>query len=266
MKNNISIASVTRHTYLIDLSETIKPFTTFSAIVFFFKHSFDMKNTHHDFKTVVNGVKDACDMEQYVGYALVHQYSFKKKTTPWEMHDDLQKFKIDLEKVDRLYYIYHTEDAGDQEFSMVARMDYKGQKLYFELDANCDYTGFSGIGGGFIFVSSDANVFMKVVLKSNFNIDCIYQSLSDDGIDFEEQNEYDRADNIFWKNPPKLKYLCHQAIYDHKSNLEAHFVNLPTILKDSVNDFIRMKDAKKNYEYSDSGLFLIFMMLAGEIS
>ena len=81
-KITISIASVTRHTYWIDLPETIKPFTTFSAIVYFFKYSFDMTNTHHDFKTVVSGVKDACDMEEYVCYALMYQYLFEKRTMP----------------------------------------------------------------------------------------------------------------------------------------------------------------------------------------
>ena len=44
------------------------------------------------------------------------------------------------------------------------------------------------------------------------------------------------------KNAPMLKYLCHNAIYKHRDVLFHFKDELPTILANSVHDFIKIKD------------------------
>jgi len=46
---------------------------------------------------------------------------------------------------------------------MVARMDYKGRKVYFELLALYLFYGFCSGGSGLIFVSENPNLFMKLI-------------------------------------------------------------------------------------------------------
>lgn len=212
-----------------------------------------MINTHTNFKSVDPNVPNADIMDDYVGGALQYQCMFDKRTTPWEktLWDDteLENFKIDLEVVDRLYYIYQFDDGvNGREFQMTARMDYKGRKVYIELVAGCDYTGFDCQGGGVIFISLDANLFMKLILTEEYQSDLIYKSLAEDGIETEEQTEYDTCSRMRWTNAPMLKFLCHMSVYDNRKSLEHYPRVLPKILKDSVRDFIKTRDAKKSYD------------------
>ncbi|XP_066944386.1 uncharacterized protein [Macrobrachium rosenbergii] len=209
--------------------------------------------THPDFKSVDPAVTDADTMDENMWTALAYQYMFDRRTTPWEMaqwdHDELQSFKVDLEKVDRLYYIYfHDDESFGQEYAMIARMDHKGLPLYVELSASCDYTGFDCQGQGVIFVSRDANLFMKLCITRECNRDLIYQSLEEDGIQVEEQTEYDACRRMQLKTAPMLKYLCHQAAYEHRAKLWPQFSCLPKILANSVDEFIKFRDAKDVYD------------------
>ena len=82
--------------------------------------------THSDFKSVDPKVYNADTIYDYVGYALMYQYMLEKRTTPWEKdlwdYDQLQNFTIELEQVDRLYYIYYTDDIIDgEQFKLAAR-------------------------------------------------------------------------------------------------------------------------------------------------
>ena len=212
-----------------------------------------MLKTHPDFKSLDAEVQNADTMDDYVGEALSYSYMFEKRTTPWEAqhwdYDALQKFEIDVEKVDRLYYIYHTDHAGGQDFKMIARMEYEEAPLYVELDAGCDYTGFECQGNGVIYVSRDANLFMKLVLskEDSLNRNLIYKSLREDRIYVEEDNDYDNYSNMFGTNVPMLKYLCHEAIYENKDELCEYKFQLPNILVNSIDDFIRTKEAKIAY-------------------
>ena len=208
--------------------------------------------THANFQTVDPNVPDAKTMDKYLGGALLYQFMFDKRTTPWENDmwdkEELDSFKIDLEKVDRLYYIEHNKRSEGQDFTLVARMEQGTKHIYVEMTASCDYTGFECQGGGVIFVSTNANLFMKIVLMNEYdNNDLIIQSLKNDGIEVQEHTEFDLYSRMFWTQVPMLKYLCHLAIYDNKYRLQTHLPMLPKLLQDSLEDFIKFQDAKIVY-------------------
>ena len=149
--------------------------------------------THPDFKSIIPSVQNAKKMNDYLSYALLYQDMFERRTTPWEMNQwdyyDLQAVEIDLERVDRLYHINFVDDCGDRRFEMIGRMQYKEESFYVQLFAGCDNTGFDCRGGGNIFISRDANLFMKQLynFRSKIDKDLIYKSLADDGIEVEEE-------------------------------------------------------------------------------
>ena len=207
----------------------------------------------HHFKSVDPAVIDTTTIEDYLWEPLDFQYMFDRRTTPWEIqqwdHDELQSFKIDVGKIDRLYHIHTTDiNESDREYELIARLQYKGQPLYVELNASCDFTGFDCQGGGAIFVSRNASLFMRLVLTSGNKKDLIYESLAEDGIEVEEQSEFDACQRIFRKNVPMLKYLCHEAFYKNEEELQPYVSLLPTILSNSVDEFIQFHKAKEAYD------------------
>ena len=210
--------------------------------------------THPNFKSLDPLVKDAETMDEYLGAALLYQRQLEKKTTPWEAqqwdYDALQEFEINLEKVDRLYHIdYEDIGCGRRCFEMIARMEYEDEQLlYVELQASCDFSE----EGGFIFISKDANIFMKLVLAENdINRDPIYESLQEDSIYVEEEEDntlHNKFARMMLRNVPMLKYLCHETIYDNRDVLRGYRSLLPNILIESLDDFIRTRDAWIAYD------------------
>ena len=210
--------------------------------------------THPNFKSVNPVVRDAETIADYLREPLHYQFMFDKRTTPWELqqwdYEVLQSFEINLEKVDRLYDVqYENDGVGIRSFGLIARMEYEEQSLYVELIANCDYTGFDCQGGGYIFISKDANLFFKLVLRENLNKNLIYESLKSDSIyvEEEEDTDYDKFSRMMWKTAPMLKYLCHEAIYQNREPLQGYSFLLPKILTESIDDFIKTKEAKIAY-------------------
>lgn len=204
--------------------------------------------THPDFKSIDPSVRDAQDMDDYIAEALWYQSNFDRRTTPWEMnewdYDQLQSFNIDLTEVDRLYHIYFYEEAySGRDYRFIARVNYNNQLLYVELTAGCDYCQ----GRGFIFVSKDPNLFMQLVLTSEHNKDLVYQSLMEDGIEIERQYD-DAAACGRIKTIPMLKYLCHESAFDNRVKLQPYFSTLPSILRNSIDEFIRFRDAQIAYD------------------
>ena len=65
--------------------------------------------THPDFKSADKGVRDANDMYEMFQALRYQSYYQYRMTTPEEMHlwdfNELTNFKLDLELIDRLYYI-----------------------------------------------------------------------------------------------------------------------------------------------------------------
>lgn len=210
--------------------------------------------THRNFKSIIPSVTSAEDMSEFIGLALSYQYMFDRRTSPWEMEhfedNELEKFEIDLEKVDRLYYIYaYDDEAFGTKYEILARLDCQGKSAYVNLVASCDFTGFECQGGGYIYISFNANVFTKIMLNDHHKRDLIYNSLANDGVNVEGQSEHDRLPACMWQSAPMLKYLCHLAIYEHKDRLRHVYTEaLPEVLINSIDEFLKLQETKKTFE------------------
>ena len=219
--------------------------------------TFEIPDTHHDFRSIDPNVRDVAMMDGYLSEALFYQHMFDKRTTPWEAQEwdygVLQEFEVKLEMVDRLYYIHYNSDGvSGRDFKLIARVEYEGKALYVEMIASCDYTGFECQGGGFIFVSRDANLFMKLVLterEDDLNKKLIYESLQKDSIYVEEEDEIlcEKFSRMMRECVPMLKYLCHEVVYQNRNTLRGYKTLLPKILIQSIDDFIRDKEARIAY-------------------
>ncbi|KAG7157949.1 hypothetical protein Hamer_G026506 [Homarus americanus] len=122
---------------------------------------------------VQSEITSADDIHELIGTALEYQYMLDKRTSPWEMcewkDEELENFKINLEAVDRLYYIYHSDEGvSRQDFEFVGRMVYNDRLIYIQMDAGCDYTGFDCAGGGEIYITFDAQIFLKSIITDKY--------------------------------------------------------------------------------------------------
>lgn len=213
----------------------------------------DILNTHRNFKSIIPSFTSAEDISESICPALAYQDMFDRRTSPWEMEhfegDALEKFEIDLEQVDRLYHITACHDAFGGEYEILARLDYRGKSAYVNLVASCDFTGFECQGGGYIYISFNANVFTRIMLGDHHKHDLIYESLASDGVNVEEQTEYDCHAARMWQSVPLLKYLCHLAIYKHKECLQPVYTEvLPKALIGSVEEFLKLQETKNAFE------------------
>lgn len=208
-----------------------------------------MLTTHRDFQTLVPGVHDADAMNILVGRAICHQYLFDRRTSPREVSlwepGELQAFNIDLEKIDRLY---HIQNCDDDIFELVARVEYKDRYLFLELSGNCYFTGFECRGGGQIYVSYSGNLFTRIITAKVQREELFYQSLTQDGYQVEGRSQYDRCPASRWHTPPSLTVLGHLAITSNKDLLSHYAKVLPTVLTQSVNEFLIIQEAVKDYD------------------
>lgn len=209
--------------------------------------------THPDFNTLVPGVDTIDAMEDHLCPSLEYQYMFVRKTSPWERSEwrdeDLDGFNLNLEEVDRLYYIFQDNyDVNDQFFNILARVCHGGSHLFVELSASCDYTGFDCQGCGDIFVTRSANIFFQVLMRHNYDRDAIRASLLSDGYALDDLIMPPRP-SPFVQSAPMLKFLCHVAINDHKDLLAPGYKEvLPPILKESITEFINVREAMDVYD------------------
>ena len=211
-------------------------------------------NTHPKFKTLMPHVTSAADLQKCMLPSLLHQSLFERRTTPFECNEwdykELQEFEINTEIVDRIYYINASTGYC---YQMITRMDYNFTPLYVEIVAICCCIGFRCHGAGFIFVSRDANLFMKLVLSPLLERTKarIYKSLAEDSISMEmeeEEDKYSTYSREIRKTLPTLKYLCHEAVYLNREILRRYSSVLPKILIKSVDEFIKTNDAILAYE------------------
>ena len=188
--------------------------------------------THPNFQSVVEDVQNAKTIFEYVGHALQFQKDFDKEIIPSEINeydyddddddnnnfgnDKLEKFKIDLEKIDRLYYIKYTDD---QTYRLVARMQYNKEEkrsldpIYVEMYAFYDY--YSENIKGIIYVSRNVNDFMKFVFYSIalYNRQnqkyLICESLKKDGIYIDEMEKILNFHPRYWNSLKPLFFRSH---------------------------------------------------------
>lgn len=208
-----------------------------------------MLATHRDFQTLVHGVQDAETMNILVGRAICHQYLFDRRTSPREVSlwepGELQEFNIDLEKVDRLYHIHNNDDDI---FELVARVEYMDRYLFVELSGSCYFTCFECRGGGQIYVTYSGSLFTKIITTNMQQEELFYQSLAQDGYQVEGRSEHDRCPASRWHTPPSLTVLSHLAISSHKDMLSHYAEILPTVLTQSVSEFLIIQEAIKDYD------------------
>nr|XP_053646493.1 uncharacterized protein LOC128698324 [Cherax quadricarinatus] len=131
------------------------------------------------------------DIEDLIGTALIYQYMFTKSTSPWERSHwtdrELEGFEIDLEAVDRLYYVHHADDGvSGREFEFAGRMEYHNHPVYVKMSAGCDFTGFDCQGGGSIYISRDAQIFLEAILEDEYQPRSILQAMLQDGLQVHE--------------------------------------------------------------------------------
>ena len=206
------------------------------------------------FKSVYPEISCPNDIDELIGTSFQFQHMFDKRTTPWEIshwdNDELMKFEIDPDKIDRLYYIYYS-DHGESEYHshLIARVVYKNRPLYVELVANCGYTGFDDGGTGRIYISWNANVFMKTVLTDECPIDLIYDLLEADGVKVDRISKYDTMWRMkFTNNVPVLKFLCTRTVSDSQMPENHYRSVLPPILADGICDYVNTEAARYAYE------------------
>ena len=112
------------------------------------KTSFDDKllKTHLKFQTFENTYDNATKIQSEINGALFHQNKFTRKTTEQEKYNwigkKLQNFKINVERIDRLYYISFNRYSTKSKYELVARMEEEeGNYIYVRLFAIFRYIG-----------------------------------------------------------------------------------------------------------------------------
>ena len=190
------------------------------------------------------------DIDDEIGYALNYQYCFNRITSPWEMEDwdqdELRSFKIEIEKIDRIYRIYvNIEDDNFRSWWISCRMHYKGEKYFVDMLSNCESCGFECQGEGTIRITKLPDFFLNHVLECDEANDVVYQALLKEGYNVQEPDPLQLTDPQYWKNVPMLKYMCHYTIYNNRDVLSHYKEHLPRLLSKSVDDFIKVKEWKK---------------------
>ena len=119
------------------------------------------------------------------------QHDFLKATPPQEeklwLKTDLQKFKIDLQQIDRLYYINNeTDNESSSSYDLIVRLNnyyyYCNEEgpLYAHLGAcTSNFGSSSSSSSGFIFVTTNVYIFLLLITPDKL-LDVVFDSLSDE--------------------------------------------------------------------------------------
>ena len=154
-----------------------------------------MSKLHPDFISFDPKVCNIWDIRNIVSEAIFHQDMFDRKTPPWEKKlwnlEDLKAFIIDLEEVDRIYFI---NCDSDEEYNMVARLNHRGESIYVQMLANSDSSGFECQGHGNILICRDANLFLDM-LQDIRNKHPIRKALMDDGVELKPLDAHESGGN-----------------------------------------------------------------------
>nr|BDT62726.1 MAG: hypothetical protein [Metapenaeus ensis nimavirus] len=208
-------------------------------------------NRNVAFKSLDPSMSTQEDIDILMGGVLTLQHMFAKRTSPWEMAEwpghQLENFRIETKTVERLYHISHFDDGVSIEsFKLVVRVLYRKKPVYAILMAVWDYM--SGSVGGKIYVSLNAQIFLKSILCSDSNPHDIWASMVEDGLKVEEPSDFDFLPVGRWRNVPRLTFLCHMNIVNDERLREAAARDLPKILADSVEDFLREMGTRDHFK------------------
>lgn len=170
-------------------------------------------------KSFVASVKTYDDLLECMEPALTYQFMFERKTSPWEMcewkESELQNFKVEAEKIDRVYFAHCTEDECGSNFYVLCRMKYTDKHVFVEFAAGCDYTGFDCQGGGEIYITFNANNFFSQALQNLDDTDdtnLLLHGLQEDGYNVDAHQESRKARIESWNDLLTSNFLCHETI------------------------------------------------------
>lgn len=131
--------------------------------------------THRNFQSLEPYIKNAQDIYNNIKQALIYQSIYNRTTTPQEIqtwdYEELQRITIDVEKIDRLYYMEYHYDNKVTECEIIIRMIYKdNQYVFIKLYASFDWTNNKPEGTGDIFISRCPKFFAtKIFYLKNVN-------------------------------------------------------------------------------------------------
>ena len=130
--------------------------------------------------------------------------------------EELHNFKVDVEKIRRVYYVKCKNDDFGSDFYLLMQMEYMGRNAFVELSAGCDFTGFDCQGGGDIYITFNPNTFISVALDSIDNKDFFIQSLKEDGYHVEQHQETKQERIRSWSNSPSdLDWVSQEEMQDN---------------------------------------------------
>ena len=224
-----------------------------------------VKSTHPNFISLDPNIKDMRDMDDKVGVILFYLYKFKKKTTSIEFlnwdYIELQKLKIYLENVDRLYYINATVEydnnnlSNSRHYEMVARMQLLFDDNEIVITPIFIYFAFKAVltcsfrkgevyynPEGLIYYSKDPCLFIKIIINSfTFpNKYLLYKTIKESLKKNDDIDDDDSKDT-----PQKLQNFCYETIYQNKKNTlrqwEYRYFFLPKRIKENVHKYIQMR-------------------------
>lgn len=205
------------------------------------------------FKSLNSEVETVDRISDIMGEAILHQSIFKYKILVCEMASfsrtfkEFDSFKINLERIDRLYDINYVRSGGLTAFYLLVRMQYEQcQHVFVEMLASCDYRG-PGYRGT-VFITRNAHILSMIAMRyltMDEEIGALYKSLSEDGYTLHHNTKPCNK-----TGPCTLMYLCHQSIYNNNEKPVVHYYLkvLPKTLKDSVQKFIHTEKAIIDYK------------------
>lgn len=195
-------------------------------------------------KSFVAKVSTYDDLLECMEPALSYQFMFERKTSPWEMSEwdqnELQKFKVEAEKIDRVYYVHCTENEFGSDFYVLCRMKYADKHVFVEFVAGCDYTGFDCQGGGEIYVTLNANNFFNEALQKlddTDDVNLLLHALQEDGHHVDTHQESKKARIESWNDPVTLN-LCPETIKDCQDTCACCLTCCPSQPINSIDQFI----------------------------
>ena len=155
--------------------------------------------THPDFQSLDPNVENAEDIYRRVKYGMESQENFKKITIP-SLDNDNDDIRIDLKKIDRLYFIegkqfhhrlYFLPDNNENYYNKTPKHYY----LFGRMEKNVYFIMWSwhcfgcSKSEGVIFVSRDPFLLIKIIFSPSYNNykyndikSMIVKSLTKDGI------------------------------------------------------------------------------------
>ncbi|XP_045603845.2 uncharacterized protein, partial [Procambarus clarkii] len=219
-----------------------------------------LKMTQQEFKSIVPEIQDTIPLSIFD--FLQNIVSVKRQSpdvATWEP-GELEKFKIDLRTVDRLY---HTRcfrgaplrstvlegRATAAQLELVVRMKYKSKLVFAELIIDCPIPCLLGSwqNRGRMFVSFDANLFFNAIQTITYK-EVMYKLLNEDEhvVNWVYDNRLSMASK---RQPPTLSFLCYETICANLEILAHNIQLLPSALRTSLTEFNDIRNSRSCYYF-----------------